>query len=39
MTELNKLNMKTLDGISENIEKIEKLFPNCITESKDEMVI
>lgn len=36
MTELNKLNMKTLDGISENIEKIEKLFPNCITESKDE---
>lgn len=36
MTELNKLNMKTLDGISENIEKIEKLFPNCITESKDQ---
>lgn len=36
MTELNKLNMKTLDGTSENIEKIEKLFPNCITESKDE---
>ena len=36
MTELNKLNLKSLDGTSENIEKIEKLFPNCITESKDE---
>ena len=36
MTELNKLNLKSLDGTSENIVKIEKLFPNCITESKDE---
>lgn len=36
MTELKKLDMKSVDVTSENIEKIGALFPNCITESQDE---
>ena len=36
MTELKKLDMKSVDVTSENIERIGSLFPNCITESQDE---
>ena len=28
--------MESVDMTEKNIEKIESLFPNCITESKDE---
>ena len=31
---MDKLKMQSLDIVSENIEKISKLFPNCVTESK-----
>lgn len=34
MTE--KLKMETKDIAQSNIEKIQKLFPNCIKEAKDE---
>ena len=33
---MKKMRMETLDMVSENIKKIETLFPNCITETKDE---
>ena len=33
---MDKLKMKSKDLAKENIEKIEKLFPNVITETKDE---
>ncbi len=33
---MDKLNMKSKDLAKENIEKIEELFPNVITETKDE---
>lgn len=33
---MEKLKMETPDWTSENIEKIGELFPNCITETKDE---
>ncbi|QNU67940.1 site-specific DNA-methyltransferase [Ruminiclostridium herbifermentans] len=33
---MNKMRMESLDLTSENIEKIGKLFPNVITESRDE---
>lgn len=29
---MDKLKMHSLDGVKQNIEKIGKLFPNCITE-------
>jgi adenine-specific DNA-methyltransferase len=32
---MEKMKMETPDWTSENIEKIGKLFPNCITETKD----
>lgn len=33
---MEKMRMESLNLTSQNIEKIEALFPNCITESKDE---
>lgn len=36
MTVLNKLNMKTADLCSENFNKFEQLFPNCVTETHDD---
>ena len=33
---MEKMRMETLDMVSENIRKIENLFPNCITETIDE---
>lgn len=33
---MEKMRMETLDMVSENIKKIETLFPNCITETIDE---
>jgi len=33
---MEKMRMETLDMVSENIKKIENLFPNCITETIDE---
>lgn len=29
---MDKLKMHSLDGVKQKIEKIGKLFPNCITE-------
>lgn len=33
---MDKMRMESVDVTANNIEKIEKLFPNCITEKKDE---
>lgn len=33
---INKLKMHSINKVDENIEKIGKLFPNCITERKNE---
>ena len=33
---MEKMRMESVDLTTNNIEKIEKLFPNCITESTDE---
>ena len=33
---MEKMRMESLNLTSQNIEKIEALFPNCITESKHE---
>lgn len=33
---MNKPKFETPDMTQENIKKIEALFPNCITEAKDE---
>lgn len=33
---MEKLRMESIDMVSENIKKIENLFPNCITETVDE---
>ena len=33
---MKKLEMKTIDGVQENLSKIEQLFPTVITESADE---
>lgn len=32
---MDKLRMQTLNGVQDNIDKIAALFPNCITERKD----
>lgn len=37
MTELNKLNMETRDLCADNFNKFEQLFPNCVTENKDNL--
>ena len=31
---MDKLKMMSMDKVSENIEKIKALFPNCVTEVK-----
>lgn len=36
MSNLEKMRMESLNMTSENINKIETMFPNCITETKDE---
>ena len=33
---MEKLNMQTTNIVDENIKKIGKLFPNCLTEAKDD---
>lgn len=33
---MEKMRMESLNLTSQNVEKIETLFPNCITESRDE---
>ena len=33
---MNKPKFETLDMTQENIKKIEALFPNCVTEAKDD---
>ena len=33
---MDKLKMKSENLVDENVEKIAKLFPNCVTEGKDE---
>ena len=33
---MNKLKMQSPDGIASNIEKIARLFPNCVTEHLDK---
>ena len=33
---MEKMRMESLDGTKQNIERIGALFPNCVTEAKDE---
>ena len=33
---MNKLRMQSTNGVQENIEKIQSLFPDCVTETIDE---
>ena len=33
---MEKMRMESVDMTEKNIEKIESLFPNCITEALDE---
>ncbi len=33
---MKKLRMKTADVVNDNIKKIAAIFPDCVTESKDE---
>ncbi len=33
---MNKLRMHTIDGVESNVAKIAALFPNCVTETKDD---
>ncbi len=33
---MDKLKMHSQNVVDENIKKIEELFPNCITEDRDE---
>ena len=37
--ETNKLDMQSKDIISENIEKISALFPNCVSEGMIDFVM
>ena len=32
---MDKLKMTTADGVQDNVEKIALLFPNCVTETRD----
>ena len=36
ITQMDKMKMETPDLTARNVEKIEKLFPNCVTEALDE---
>ena len=33
---MDKMKMESVDMTAQNIEKIAALFPNCITEAKDD---
>ena len=33
---MDKLKMQTLDGVQDNISKIAELFPECVTEAREE---
>ena len=33
---MKKLSMKTVDIVQNNIERISEIFPDCVTESKDD---
>ena len=33
---MRKLDMRSADVVEGNIERIAELFPNCVTESRDE---
>ncbi|SNU97019.1 Uncharacterised protein [Megamonas hypermegale] len=33
---MEKMRMESMDIVAKNVEKIEKLFPDCITEARDE---
>lgn len=33
---MNKLKFETPDMVEKNIEKLAEIFPNCITEARDE---
>lgn len=33
---MDKLRMQSTNGVQENIEKIQSLFPDCVTETIDE---
>ena len=33
---MEKMNMQTTDVVDENVKRIGELFPNCLTEVKDE---
>ena len=33
---MKKLSMKTVDVVQNNIEKISEIFPDCVTECKDD---
>lgn len=33
---MEKMNMQSADIVDKNIKKITELFPNCLTERKDE---
>ena len=35
-TKIEKMRMESVDGTAKNIDKLEEMFPNCITEKKDE---
>ena len=34
---MDKLKMQTIDGVQDNIAKIAELFPECITEVRNQM--
>jgi adenine-specific DNA-methyltransferase len=33
---MKKMKMETIDGVSVNVEKIAEIFPNCVTEAKND---
>lgn len=33
---MDKMRMESVDMTAQNVEKIGALFPNCVTEAKDE---
>ena len=33
---MERMRMESMDIVAKNVEKIEKLFPDCITEARDE---
>ena len=33
---MERMRMESMDIVAKNVEKIERLFPDCITEARDE---